>query len=181
MNETRAEASLGQFIGRYRGSFSQGGHAWLLGLVLLPGALGGPVGLVRWLASDGFEFSDPSAWGHVCGWVIVTLVGPLILALPLMRWLQWVTVFDDGLVHRSVFGTTIVRAEELSRVDHTIHRRKTSSCSEVWLIRRGKRGHLIMGLADAEAFVRLVRGWVGGPAPSHGAPAGAWVPPGNRS
>jgi hypothetical protein len=175
-------ADLGALVSEHRGTFGQGGTAWLLGGVLSMYTVLGPIGAVWTLVTEGPHAAMFATWGSIAAVVIVPMLGPLILALPILRWRQTARVYERGLWHRSLLGTTVIRAHEAGRVVHTRIRRKFSTLDEIEIRRRGQRSLFITGIADADRLVAIVRAWsqqASAPVPGTPMPvAGGWVPPG---
>lgn len=173
---------LGRELAVHGGSASQGGTAWVAGFMLSPWALCVPYAIIHDLVTRGGAGLVERPLLTFCGFPVIALLGPAILALPVLRWRQRVRLFERGLIHRSLFGTTLIRAEEVSGVEHTIYRRRFSSVSEVVIRRAGTRGHFITGIEDGERLAQVIRAWTRPPAPAvHALASGGWVPPAERT
>ena len=152
----------------------------------MPWLVLGPAVFVGVLVSKGLGGLNAG----LCVALGATPLGPAILALPILRWRQSVTVYERGLVHRSLLGTKSIAAADVTGVKHTLFRRRYSKVDEVVIHRAGQRGHFITGISEAQKLANIVRAWttsravpggVQAPDPAPQAPApGGWVPPAER-
>ncbi len=159
----------------------QGGQAWLYGVLLVPFTLLVPVSWIAALFQGGPSGLVANGWGYFCFSGVVAVLGPLILALPIIRLTQSARVYERGLVHWSLLGTTTVRADEVTEIVHTIRRYKIRTVDELLIRRRGQRGFFIIGIDRAAELANVVHAWSrgqGAPMPAASAP---WTPPAQQS
>lgn len=93
---------FGRAVGEHAGRFGAGGWLWYIGGILVAAAaLNAGQGVLALVGGPSDDVLTKLATAAIAG-----AIGAVVLAVAAMRWRQTVTVYERGLVHTKLLGTT---------------------------------------------------------------------------
>lgn len=159
--------NLGRTLSTHTGLFSSGGWFWYIGGILLAAGL---FNLVKGAAN--------ASMSDVVTALVTLALAPLALALPVLRWRQTLTIYEEGFVsQRLLFGEKVVPRASIGSVTRIQHYSRMGAFVELVVKLKDGTELSMSGLDGAEQAANLIAQLAAPPAPQAG--AGGWAPPGS--
>ncbi len=164
-----SESNLGAERLKTSGSLLAGGVMIIPGIFLFISAF---------IAAGKSLFTEESLWMETVGALVF---GVAFLVVPLFRWRQTLTVYERGLIHEGILGTTRVPASDVRSVKLIHHGSRGGSHTQLQIWRADGTDVSFSGLKDAEQAAAFIHNWTRADSAAHSsapAPSTGWQPPG---